>query len=237
MLKDDENDVRRLADAMPDDGSCRCGAVPRDPVTRLCSTCADEREERLASASAKTEYEHPAFPWRAVPVTGHPGLVNIVSDEPRPPCDFTPVASMVPEGSWFHLWLLGAEERELVSASASAEAVLHGMADVTDGSLRAALDVVDALPGRRPPLTHVAIRFEGKVWSLPRPYRHHHIIGMIRHLDPTVESVNCRDEDQGFLDASGRYLTRKQAQISAGVNDQIKNGKIIGGVLTSEDLW
>ena len=89
----------------------------------------------------------------------------------------------------------------------------------------------------RPPLTHVAIRFQGKVWSLPRPYRHHHIMGMIRHLDPSVDRVDAHGDDQGFLDASGRYLRRPPALVSARLNGQLKNEKIIGGVLTSEDLW
>lgn len=88
----------------------------------------------------------------------------------------------------------------------------------------------------RPPLTHVAIRFNGQVWSLPKPFRHHHIIRLIvEHTG--VSYVDSRDEDQGFLDANGRYLTRKQAHVNADMHDQIKNGKIIGGVLTSEDLW
>lgn len=92
-------------------------------------------------------------------------------------------------------------------------------------------------PRNRAPLTHVAIRFRDKVWSLPRPYRHHHVIRMICWLDPDVDHVDGHGDDQGFLDATGRYLTRKQAFVSASENDQIKNGKIIGGVLTSEDLW
>lgn len=89
----------------------------------------------------------------------------------------------------------------------------------------------------RPPLTHVAIRFQGKIWSLPCPYRHHHIIRMIIYLDPDVHHVDTHGEDQGFLDQDGRYLTRKQAEVNASINGQLKNDKIIGGVLTSEDLW
>ena len=94
----------------------------------------------------------------------------------------------------------------------------------------------------RPKLTHVALRFQGKVWSLPRPYRHHHIISMIMYLDGhygsgELTSVDTYGDDQGFLDETGRYLTRPQAEVSAELNGQIKNGKIIGSVLTSEDLW
>jgi hypothetical protein len=87
----------------------------------------------------------------------------------------------------------------------------------------------------RPPITHVAIRFAGKTWSLPRPFRHHDVIQTICRLDPDVECVDSLGEDQGFLDASGRYLTRPQAEMSAYLNAQIKG--TVHGVLTSENLW
>ncbi len=83
-------------------------------------------------------------------------------------------------------------------------------------------------------ITHVAIRFDGRIWSLPRPYRHHHIIRMICWLDHRVVRV---DGEQGFLDDKGQFLTRAEAEVVAAATGQIRNGKIIGGVLTSEDLW
>lgn len=91
-------------------------------------------------------------------------------------------------------------------------------------------------------ITHVAIRFQGKVWSLPRPYRHHHIIRVIMYLDGkfgngNLTAVDTHGDDQGFLDDTGKYLTRREAEVVAQQCNQIKNGKIIGGVLTSEDLW
>lgn len=96
----------------------------------------------------------------------------------------------------------------------------------------------------RPPLTHVAIRFRDRIWSLPRPYRHHHIIRMIVWLSDTfdresdvVSHVDAHGDDQGFLDASGRYLTRKQAHVSAELNDQIKDPAKVTGTFTSEDVW
>jgi hypothetical protein len=59
------------------------------------------------------------------------------------------------------------------------------------------------------PITHVAIRFRGKVWSLPAPNRHHDVIRLIAE-ETGVESVDggCT---QGFLDSAGRYLNRKEA--------------------------
>jgi hypothetical protein len=96
-----------------------------------------------------------------------------------------------------------------------------------------------------PAITHVAIRFQDRIWSLPRPYRHHHVMRTISWLakefgEYTKEVCECIDshgDDQGFLDASGSYLTRKEAFINASANDQIKNGELIGSILTSEDIW
>jgi len=55
--------------------------------------------------------------------------------------------------------------------------------------------------------------------------------------DGELTSVDTHGENQGFLDESGRYLNRKQAEVNAILNDQLKGGKMIGSILTSEDLW
>ncbi len=84
-------------------------------------------------------------------------------------------------------------------------------------------------------ITHVAIRFEGVVYSLPSPNRHHHVIRLI--VDRTgVASVD--NDEQGFLDETGRFLTRRQALVSARLFNQIKDAsQIRAGQLFSEDLW
>lgn len=89
----------------------------------------------------------------------------------------------------------------------------------------------------RTPITHVAIRFQGAVYALPSPNRHHDVIRTI--VEQTgAQYVDARNEDQGFLDADGRYLTRRQAIVSARLHGQIKDpDKIRAGQLTSEDLW
>lgn len=88
----------------------------------------------------------------------------------------------------------------------------------------------------RPPLTHVACRdTEGRIWSLPRPFRHHHVLRVMH--DHGAACAEDNHLSQGFLDEGGRYLDRKAAHVSAELNGQIRNGRIIGGVLTSEDLW
>jgi len=90
----------------------------------------------------------------------------------------------------------------------------------------------------RSKITHVAIRFQGVIYSLPAPNRHHHII---RHIVETsgVSHVDSRDEDQGFLDETGRYLTRRQALYSAKINNQLKPDAMGPklGELYSEDIW
>jgi hypothetical protein len=92
-----------------------------------------------------------------------------------------------------------------------------------------------AMLPERPPLTHVAcIDMEGRVWSLPRPFRHHHVLKNMHDYGAKAEES---PSSQGFLDDNGRYLRRSQALVNADLNGQIKGGKIIGGMLTSEDLW
>jgi hypothetical protein len=88
----------------------------------------------------------------------------------------------------------------------------------------------------RAKLTHVAIRFRGKVYSLPAPSRHHHVIIEILKQNSNVCTVD--DNEQGFLDESGHFLNRKQALVSAQLNDQIKPGAVIRcEMLFSEDVW
>jgi len=99
----------------------------------------------------------------------------------------------------------------------------------------------------RPPITHVAVRFRDQIWSLPRPYRHHHVFRTILFLDkfrsekeglpPTVTDIDVHEDDEGFLDESGKYRTRRSAYINALLHEQIIGGKLVGSVMTSEDLW
>lgn len=86
-------------------------------------------------------------------------------------------------------------------------------------------------------LTHVAIRFQGKVWSLPAPNRHHHVIWHIVK-ETGVDHVDAREDDQGFLDETGQYYRRRQALFHAQKCGQIREGTTIRmGMLFSEDVW
>jgi hypothetical protein len=86
-------------------------------------------------------------------------------------------------------------------------------------------------------VTHAAIRFRGITYSLPRPNRHHNVIWDI--VEKTgVKTVDSRNDDQGFLDNHGNYLTRRQALRVARAAGQLKpDAQIRCGLLFSEDVW
>ncbi len=89
----------------------------------------------------------------------------------------------------------------------------------------------------RTPITDVAVRFHGTLYSLPRPNRHYHVIAKIAEETQTPY-VDAFGDNQGFLDAYGHYLTRRQALVSALENNQVKDpSKIRQRMLFSEDLW
>lgn len=78
-----------------------------------------------------------------------------------------------------------------------------------------------------------AIRGNGLVLTLPKPARHHDIIRAA--IFAGVETL--KGAEQGFLTSDGEFLTRKSALVHALACDQVRGGKTIGSVLTSEDLW
>lgn len=85
-------------------------------------------------------------------------------------------------------------------------------------------------------LTGVAIRFQGKIWTLPKPNRHHDVIRLII-AETGVTHVDVDHQwDQGFVDETGRYYHRKAAWVHAELNDQLIR-KPTGNVFTSEDVW
>lgn len=89
---------------------------------------------------------------------------------------------------------------------------------------------------RESAITHVAIRHGGKVWSLPAPNRHHHVLRLI--VEATgVKYVDARDPDQGFLDSQGNYLDRVRALAVARAAGQLITYREVHDRLYSENLW
>lgn len=84
-----------------------------------------------------------------------------------------------------------------------------------------------------------AIRRQGLVFTLPRPARHHDVMRAM-----FAQGVPAAGDgvDQGFLTDEGMFLRRAAALGHAIEADQVKvdsdgRPKILGGELTSEDLW
>jgi hypothetical protein len=83
-------------------------------------------------------------------------------------------------------------------------------------------------------ITHVAIRYNGKLYSLPKPNRHHHIIHQI-HLETGDNDIYG---DQGFLDDQGNFLDRSTALIHAQMcNQLLPHPKLKDDWLYSENVW
>jgi len=64
--------------------------------------------------------------------------------------------------------------------------------------------------------------------------RHHNIINYY-----ALQGIYFKTSDdiQGFVNDRGVFKDRRLAMVEAIKCKQLRNGKIIGGVLTSEDLW
>lgn len=86
-----------------------------------------------------------------------------------------------------------------------------------------------------PIITHVAVKTKRAIFFLPKPLRHHHILQTMNPLD-LIEG-----EEQGFMDSTGRFLTRLEAMKVAkdsGQFNRILDPKLYQGPeLFSEDLW
>lgn len=79
-------------------------------------------------------------------------------------------------------------------------------------------------------ITHVAIKYNGKVYSLPKPNRHHHVIRMIGGISGP--------DTQGFLDSNGNFLDRFEAlEVALSAGQVIDTNNIRASRLFSEDLW
>lgn len=84
-------------------------------------------------------------------------------------------------------------------------------------------------------IVSVAIRFDGKVWSLPSPARHHDVIRLIAESNGI--GINGPDV-QGFISSDGKFVGREKAlKIALAVNQVLNINDVRAGQLFSEDLW
>ncbi len=85
-------------------------------------------------------------------------------------------------------------------------------------------------------ITHVAMIWEGKLYSLPKPNRHHNLIQMAfaETGHPVYQSW------QGFLDSNGKFVGRKEAYktaLKACQLDIMRPKTCPLHLLFSEDIW
>jgi hypothetical protein len=73
-----------------------------------------------------------------------------------------------------------------------------------------------------------------RTWSLPSPARHRDVI-LVARRDYGASYADVCCHNQGFLTSAGRFVDRDEALEIARSAKQVD--KIIGSVLTSEDLW
>lgn len=118
-----------------------------------------------------------------------------------------------------------------LATKAASEAFRNHYGKVFGDKTKTQLDPVTEALENPQQITHVALKDGKKVYSLPAPNRHHHVIGMI--------GGTHGQEVQGFLDANGTFLNRKQAFVVAQMTGQLKRGTdgYQGDQLFSEDLW
>ena len=81
-------------------------------------------------------------------------------------------------------------------------------------------------------ITHVAIRWDDRVYSQPKPYRHWNVLAFM-HNDGINDFGN---ETQGFLTDEGYFLDRYDAAQHALKCGQVKKLQVPPR-LYSEDLW
>lgn len=87
---------------------------------------------------------------------------------------------------------------------------------------------------------------DGEVRSLPRPARHCHLSSRYNEAARTLgrdipwvgwpPTPDDPDPTQGFVTDDGTFLARADAEAHARACGQLA-GRLIGSVLTSEDLW
>lgn len=82
-------------------------------------------------------------------------------------------------------------------------------------------------------IVSAALNFDGLILSMPAPARHS---DLIRAVDEYCLCLSVRQENQGFLDAGGHFLTREEALKRAYETGQLDKSDHPRH-LFSEDLW
>jgi hypothetical protein len=81
---------------------------------------------------------------------------------------------------------------------------------------------------------------ERRIWTLPPPARHHHVLWAMCTVYPTGTATPDKfpqPADQGFITDAGRFVGRAEARFIATDSGQLLESAERSRDLFSEDLW
>lgn len=84
-------------------------------------------------------------------------------------------------------------------------------------------------------IVRAAIRYEGTVYSLPAPARHHNVIALM--INDGLPSESCSIPNQGFVTSTDRFVDRYEGFRVARDAGQLWRSPTPPDMLTSEDVW
>ena len=84
-------------------------------------------------------------------------------------------------------------------------------------------------------IVRAALRYEGTVYSLPAPARHHNVIALM--IGDGLPSESCTLKNQGFVTSTGRFVDRYEGFRIARAAGQLWRSPTPPDMLTSEDVW
>lgn len=107
------------------------------------------------------------------------------------------------------------------------ECMPHGTMGTGRGALRKRSDVET--------IERAAIFYNGTIYSVPRPGRHHTVIQMMARDNFPNEAMSLKN--QGFVTSTGRFVDRYEGAKIARAAGQIIREPTPPDMLTSEDVW
>jgi hypothetical protein len=84
-------------------------------------------------------------------------------------------------------------------------------------------------------IVRAALQYNGTVYSLPAPARHHNV--MQRMFADNMPSEAMALQNQGFVTSTGRYVDRYEGFRIAKAAGQLWRSPTPPDMLTSEDVW
>jgi hypothetical protein len=84
-------------------------------------------------------------------------------------------------------------------------------------------------------IERAAILYNGTIYSVPRPGRHHTVIRMMARDNFPNEAMALKN--QGFVTSTGRFVDRYEGAKIARAAGQIIREPTPPDMLTSEDVW